>query len=558
MMRARLAWLLLFAAIAFAFAGTRPIADPDEGRYAETAREMLVTRDWFVPQLQGERHLSKPPLTYWVTAAGLRLCGVNAWGARLFLSLAFFLTILCVIALARTWGMGTTESRAAGLIFATSLLPFICGHLLTTDMFLTLWETLGVLALWKVWRGSEHAWAWRWIFWGAFALAFLTKGPPGWLPLLAAAVFCATAKIFRPQRRVRSWPALAVGIAISSAWFVAIIGQDASMLRYFLGTEVIGRVFTNIHHRAEPWWFYFLIITFGFTPWLFLWPGLAARTLLEIKPDWAGRREFPSFDKLCLNIHAAWRRTHPQPESDHSNQLFDFMDFLWVMISHSVGYALFKTYHFWRRLRRTEDIKFFSFLWFCVPLAVFMVSTSKMFFYVVPLFVPLAVWGGHLLVQWRPSLLPPAPGVKKYVNAGVIGWCVVMLGILLLPNHLSRNLSHRSLIPQLNAYVKKHGASTIYSVDNPHNSISFYSGLRISRVHCDYTSQSLRTLRNATSQTLPVLLTIKQEWTKKLTDQGYTVIASDPSMAVLRITPFREAGMQVPAPAPAKTASPQD
>lgn len=540
-MRAKLIWLLLFAAIAFAFAGSRPLAEPDEGRYAETSREMLVSHDWLVPQLHGEPHLTKPPLVYWATATGLRLLGVNEWGARIFLSLSFFLTILCVIALARTWGMGTTESRAAGLVFATSLLPFICGHMLTTDMFLTLWETLGVLALWKVWRGSDRAWAWRWIFWGAFALAFLTKGPPGWLPLLAAVVFFHTSKLFRPQRAVHSWAACGCALAVSMAWFIAIIVRNRDMFDYFVGNEVIGRVFTNAHKRSEPWWFYFLIIPFGLTPWLFLWPGLVRRTLLELKPNWAGRREFPSFDKLRQDVHLAWQRTHSQPDSDYSNQLFDFMNFLWIMFSHSVAFVLFKGYHFWRRLRRTEDIKFFSFLWFFVPLAVFTLSTSKMFFYVVPLFVPLAVWSGHLLVQWRPALLPAEARMKRHVAWGIAIWCVAALGFLVLPDRLGNGLSHRKLALALNSYAKKESPGPLFSIDNPPNSISFYSGLPISRVHCEFTSQTLKTLRSATSHTLPALLAIKKDWTRKLGDSNFTVIAKDASLVVLKVHPLSPA-----------------
>src|SRR5712692_744671 len=41
--------------------------EPDEGRYAEIAREMTARNEWVVPYLQGEPYLDKPPLLYWLT-----------------------------------------------------------------------------------------------------------------------------------------------------------------------------------------------------------------------------------------------------------------------------------------------------------------------------------------------------------------------------------------------------------------------------------------------------------------------------------------------------------
>src|SRR5262249_38323305 len=48
--------LLLYGSMSF------PLFEPDEGRYAEIPREMLVRGEWIVPSLQGEPSLDKPPL----------------------------------------------------------------------------------------------------------------------------------------------------------------------------------------------------------------------------------------------------------------------------------------------------------------------------------------------------------------------------------------------------------------------------------------------------------------------------------------------------------------
>ena len=51
------------------------LLEPDEGRYAQIPKEMLVHHSWIVPTLQGEPYLDKPPLLYWLVA--LSLSGVR-------------------------------------------------------------------------------------------------------------------------------------------------------------------------------------------------------------------------------------------------------------------------------------------------------------------------------------------------------------------------------------------------------------------------------------------------------------------------------------------------
>jgi len=39
---------------------------PDEGRYSEVAREMVVSGDYITPRLNGVKFFDKPPLFYWL------------------------------------------------------------------------------------------------------------------------------------------------------------------------------------------------------------------------------------------------------------------------------------------------------------------------------------------------------------------------------------------------------------------------------------------------------------------------------------------------------------
>ena len=46
-------------------------------RYAEVAREMLVTGDWITPRLAGHTWFEKPALPYWTMAAAYGVVGVT-------------------------------------------------------------------------------------------------------------------------------------------------------------------------------------------------------------------------------------------------------------------------------------------------------------------------------------------------------------------------------------------------------------------------------------------------------------------------------------------------
>ena len=76
----RFAWIAIaiFVAIAwFANLDVRKLQHPDEGRYAEIAREMVVSGDWVTPRLNGLKYFEKPPLQYWATALAYEAFGIH-------------------------------------------------------------------------------------------------------------------------------------------------------------------------------------------------------------------------------------------------------------------------------------------------------------------------------------------------------------------------------------------------------------------------------------------------------------------------------------------------
>ncbi|WP_246169804.1 ArnT family glycosyltransferase [Thermosulfuriphilus ammonigenes] len=161
-----LAFLLVLALV---FQGSRGLYDRDETRYAEVAREMLVSGEYLIPQRDFRPHLTKPPLTYWALAASMKILGQNEWAVRLPNALAFALTAFVVGLIGEAlWGR---RGLWAGVIYATSLFPFAAANIVTTDTLLVLWETAAAWAFVKGYlsQRAERARVWfnlMWFFWG--------------------------------------------------------------------------------------------------------------------------------------------------------------------------------------------------------------------------------------------------------------------------------------------------------------------------------------------------------------------------------------------------------
>ena len=126
-------FIALAGVIWFMLLGYRDLIDPDEGRYAEIAREMLSSGDWVTPRLNGFKYFEKPPLQYWGSAISMILFGETNTAARIWCAGLGFIGALW----AGYVGARVYEKRAgfySFLILVSSILYFALGHINTLDM----------------------------------------------------------------------------------------------------------------------------------------------------------------------------------------------------------------------------------------------------------------------------------------------------------------------------------------------------------------------------------------------------------------------------------------
>src|SRR5262245_495946 len=174
--RARLAILAGAALLHLAGAFLLPLQEPDEGRYGDIAATMARTGDWLTPRLNGLRYYEKPPLYFWLGAASASIFGPTEFAVRLPSVLACLGTILILMIWARR-AAGPTVELLAGVMGATTPLLALFAHMAMVDLVLAFLTTLALYAAWRGLIDDSSDRRWPWVFWGACALAMLTKGP---------------------------------------------------------------------------------------------------------------------------------------------------------------------------------------------------------------------------------------------------------------------------------------------------------------------------------------------------------------------------------------------
>ncbi len=265
--------LLLLLAVAaclfFVALGRLSLIEPDEGRNAEVAREMVVKGDWIVPHFDGFAYLDKPPVYFWLVAASFKLGGFSEASARFSSALAALGTMLLVWFLARRMFDDRT-GLYAGIIFATSPLVVIFAREVIFDMTLTFFVTAAMVCYWLGETSARRRRLWDGLFFAAMGVATLTKGPVGFLlPLLSILAYQALSGRLRRLKEMNWGLGLAAFLMVTLPWFIAVSIRHPDFPGYAFWQESLERFATGHSHRSGPIYYYLGIYLAGFLPWSF-------------------------------------------------------------------------------------------------------------------------------------------------------------------------------------------------------------------------------------------------------------------------------------------------
>lgn len=327
------------------FQGTRGVWGPEEGRFTNVAVQMLDSGDWLLPRRHPEQELPSPPMTYWLLAASMELFGRNEWALRVPSALAFALTALLSLLIGRR--LVPRRPWLPPVLFVSSFVPFAAANLINPDFVLTFWLTLAVYAYVELWHKAHRPEAsyWRLLFWVGLGGGFLTKGWIALLPLLAILVYRRLGAA--PVPRLWTLGGVLAFLAVAAPWYVLMMLRDPDLVRLYFGSELFGRIFTEIHDKNPEWYGWLVVygpvLLVGTLPWgLLIW-----RRLPELLGDLA-RFRYPLYRKLHREV-------------------------------------------------------LFLLCWLLVPLLILFLARSRMPLQLLPLFVPWALLLARLMERSRPA-----------------------------------------------------------------------------------------------------------------------------------------------------------
>ncbi len=258
----------------------RGFCDPDEGRYAEVPREMVVSGHWGEMRMLGYRYYEKPPLAYWMVAPAIAVCGAHDWATRIPLFINIVLSAGLFYFLTRRFWPDTASRMA--LLVLLSMAGFMVGFsLLITDGFLTFWFSLTCISIFLAFQAGVRPRPKLFLLLlaaVAAVLGVLTKGAVAVvLPAGILLIWLAWERRLKDLLTLCILPASLLFLALLVPLIAAIERYNPGFTQQFIFNEHIAR-FTGTRAsqlHEEPFWFYLAVLLPLLMPWtLFLFRAI--------------------------------------------------------------------------------------------------------------------------------------------------------------------------------------------------------------------------------------------------------------------------------------------
>ncbi|MGD1855620.1 MAG: ArnT family glycosyltransferase [Leptolyngbyaceae cyanobacterium] len=249
-----------------------------EGAIADISRDMLTQQNFMHPRLLGVNDFSQLPVPLWLTSLGMKLWGVNPFGARFFIQLSIIAQVVFVDRIARRLFGSPQIGLFAGLIYLSCPLVLACSRYLSADVFLTTLE-LGAIYCILLYHLEKLPAA----LYGlsvAVAMGLLCSGLPSLVLPLTMGVYVLA---FGPRNYWIHWRhalgAVAMGIVLVAIWFAH--ANDHVPNIWLFSRQVFWQE-TLLGAPMHPRWQYVASFLVGSLPWwIVVAPNLAAAPLWQ-------------------------------------------------------------------------------------------------------------------------------------------------------------------------------------------------------------------------------------------------------------------------------------
>lgn len=241
------------------------LIDPDEPRYAATAKNMVLENQYIIPYFNGNLRINKPPLTYWLIAASYKMFKINEYFSRLpHILFAFFIIFFGVLLFKSH--LSYEERVTFALILASTPLFFYLGKYCNTDIILSGFFIFSIYFFY-LYIEKERA-----IFLNLFYISYfftnLTKGPVAYLIILIILLFLFFEKSIKKLYNLKFW-LIVLFLSLTPFLYLLLVSLKVNHslnIIHLITTETVGRFFKGYRH-PEPIYFYLKFFPLLFFPW---------------------------------------------------------------------------------------------------------------------------------------------------------------------------------------------------------------------------------------------------------------------------------------------------
>lgn len=388
---------ILFYFIFFHGIGTYLLMDVDETRYVAMARDMFHSKDFLTLYLNGQYFFEKPPLYFWQECLSFAIFGkINEWTARFPVALLGFLFSMFVYATSRK-RVNKRFGIFTSLIIATSLEFIVLAKYAILDIVLTFYIGLALISYFQIFFCHEkHKKYYWWAFYLFSGLAVMAKGIPGVAIPFGTVFFTSIMakkfkEIFKPVFII---PGMLIFLIIVLPWHIIMLNKyNPLFFNEYIVKHHLHRFLNTAHNeigRKQPFYYYFLVLLWGFIPWIFSFIAVGVDKIIH----WSKQHYFDKVKKFNFD----------ELDNVHKALALSWVTILWIMLFYSS-------------------------------------SSTKLATYILPIYYPLAIVAG---LMWQDYVDKKKHEKPINISVKIVSWICIVAGVLAMftPLYLPAQLNH--------------------------------------------------------------------------------------------------------------------
>jgi len=256
-------FLIFFISIAFftPFLGSVHLFDWDEINFAESAREMIVTRNYTQVMINFEPFHEKPPLFIWMQVFSMKIFGINEYAARFPNAVVGLFTLLFAFFTGKRFkdvDFGFTWA----LVYFGSLLPFFYFKSGIIDPTFNLFIFSAIVYFYYYFNEQKKKDLFISLI--LISLAILTKGPVGLLMyIISISIFLIFNKKFKYFLQL--FYVFVLSLLPYLLWYYLAFGYSEEILEKFIYYH-IKLLTTGDAGHSGPFYYHFIVVLLGVFP----------------------------------------------------------------------------------------------------------------------------------------------------------------------------------------------------------------------------------------------------------------------------------------------------